>query len=86
MSVLIKGMDMPNNCRECKLTFDDTVDESYWFMRCVWSGHIVEDHGLLPNCPLVSVPTPHGRLIDADAIPIHLFAVDNAPTVIESEE
>ena len=53
-----------------------------------------------PNCPLVEVPVPHGRLIDGDAlqckvddIGLGYYAVlgvtedtiDSAPTVIEAE-
>ena len=53
MSILIKGMKMPKGCDECKL------------------GDIVcgadEDHGWI-ECPLVEVPTPHGRLIEAPEI------------------
>ena len=48
-------------------------------------------------CPLVEVPAPHGRLIDADALDYKLGVSDRdiyvrgvleeeAPTVIEAEE
>ena len=48
------------------------------------------------SCPLVNVPEPHGRLIDADALIYSLGASDediyckytieeDAPTVIEAE-
>ena len=53
------------------------------------------------DCPLVDVPTPHGRLIDADALmecrlePNHYeelkdgyipdYDLDSAPTIIEAE-
>ena len=44
-------------------------------------------------CPLIEVHTPHGRLIDADAIQDYnvetfgqsLLIIDTAPTVIEAE-
>ena len=44
-------------------------------------------------CPLIDIPTPHGRLIDADAIQDYnvetfgqrLLIIDTAPTVIEAE-
>ena len=47
----------------------------------------------LHNCPLIDIPTPHGRLIDADAIQNYnvetfgqrLLIIDTAPTVIEAE-
>lgn len=56
MSVLIKGMEMPKDCVSCR-----------WHER--WGCELT---GIGTNtakgCPLVSIPTPHGRLIDADAI------------------
>ena len=81
MSVLVKGVQMPKNCKECPFLFDNdacyamnkpnamflplvcngSTDEyplnefPYWEKRVDW-------------CPLVEVPTPHGRLIDADAL------------------
>ena len=57
---------------------------------------------LVNDCPIIDVPTPYGRLIDADALrfeiekyfaglPIQghydmLKLVDEAPTIIEAEE
>lgn len=57
MSVLIKDMDMPRGCAACPLwarcyeVF--AAQERFIDERPEW-------------CPLVEVPTPHGRLIDAD--------------------
>ena len=93
MSVLIKGMEMPKSCEKCPFCIvnrhdrgDDSLcrlinKEVFTFMR-----------SLPQDCPLVPVP-PHGRLIDADALPrfggrkglIHSADVDNAPTIIEAE-
>lgn len=61
MSVLIKGMKMPKTCTMC------------WFSPIcpVWVKEVSRHKGYddrLPNCPLVEIPTPHGRLIDADAL------------------
>lgn len=65
MSILIRGMDMPKKCNECKFCWD-SIGERFCFLN----GHImfdikseIEKH---PDCPLVEVPK-HGRLIDADA-------------------
>lgn len=56
MSVLVKGMEMPKDCVSCR-----------WHAR--WGCEIT---GIVTNiaqgCPLIEVATPHGRLIDADAI------------------
>jgi hypothetical protein len=61
MSVMIKGMDMPESCLKCPFTYegDCTADagltDVYLFLT--------EHH---PDRPLSELPTPHGRLIDAD--------------------
>ena len=61
MSVLIKGMKMPKNCCYCAL--------GIYEYPCNFTNqeHLWED-GRPPDCPLIEVPTPHGRLIDADSL------------------
>lgn len=66
MSLIIKGMEMPKNCMECDLHFTARgLDE-----ECIFSNDTVEDctERRLYRCPLVEIPTPHGRLIDADRL------------------
>lgn len=69
MSVLIKGMEMPVDCRDCPF-------EMYYMncgeTKCRATGKILADfykpipfEGRAEECPLVDVP-PHGRLVDAD--------------------
>ena len=65
MSILIKGMEMPQKCGQCKLYHAEhpmhcmaveghrTVDAPYGMPRPDW-------------CPLVEIPTPHGDLVDRD--------------------
>jgi len=59
MSILIKGMEIPGSCVECGVE---------WCER--WKGLIIAGMSIAKarpsDCPLVEVPTPHGRLIDAD--------------------
>ena len=65
MSVVIKGMKMPNNCDECPCYYET---EGAWRNECEVLGkeYIASDNR--PEwCPLVELP-PHGRLIDADAL------------------
>ena len=68
MSILIKGMDMPTNCGDCKA----------FVCYRQWAGDVGDCFcGITKNdakakeknadCPLTPVP-PHGRLIDADAL------------------
>lgn len=62
MSVLIKGMKMPERCEGC-LMYRHNAEYDYAY--CCISSVNVLGHGnaRLNNCPLVEVPTPHGRLI-----------------------
>lgn len=72
MSVMIKGMNFPKNCMECDLHFTARgLDE-----ECIFSNDTVEDctERRLYRCPLVEIPTPHGRLIDADKL---VWFIDN---------
>ena len=72
MSVLIKGMEMPESCFQC--WFLHVINPGYFY--CFASGEEFEENfaihkGRYKDCPLVEVPTPHGRLIDADALGGH---------------
>lgn len=89
MSLLIKGMDMPIDGKEIHLRIDSHGE--------------VYVYNTYPTmiCKAVEVPTPHGRLIDADmainklaenkseAFSKHqvwmMFSKHGAPTVIEKE-
>lgn len=91
MSILIKGMERPESCWDCRYIC------GFWHPNKHKTDRPTE-------CPLVPVQ-PHGRLIDADELEekhrelayelrganydFHITAkawVDNAPTVIEAEE
>ena len=62
MSILIKGMEMPHNCEECGLT--SHRPEGLGLCHIL---HKQCNYDTRPkDCPLVEVPEPHGRLIDAD--------------------
>ncbi|MDC9367129.1 hypothetical protein [Clostridioides difficile] len=68
MSVLIKGMEMPKNCKECMFADMDDVDFDYELYCTANKKYADLDMYDLPiggGCPLIEVP-PHGRLIDAD--------------------
>ena len=108
MSVLVRGMEMPTSCTRCIFSGWSNL---YQF-RCVLqkdepvlydcrhdkSIAVVMD-GRADKCPLVPIP-PHGRLIDADALPwekqgllaadedwaIPCSVIENAPTIIPAEE
>ena len=102
MSVLIKGMEMPKSCAECR-----------FYGEYCWAKGDENRYSKLP-CPLVPIP-PHGDLIDRDdlskrlnklcdrvcqyskaqrsvmcgACPLgdgFIVVEDDAPTIIEAEE
>ena len=67
MSVIVRGMEMPKTCCDCPIFVDGGYDS--------WCGitdnSMAENEALTkrnPNCPLVEIPTPHGRLGDLDAL------------------
>lgn len=66
MSVMIKGMQLPSECSECLFScYDISVGEP---AQCIVLGEHSARYSRLKNCPLVEIPTPHGRLVDADAL------------------
>lgn len=90
MSLLIKGMDMPKACRKCPFHNASicTAKGSPVSLQIYLDGKKPFD------CPLVEIPTPHGRLIDADSLPLKDMDkanypsnyIKSAPTIIEAEE
>lgn len=89
MSILIKGMDMPEHCYECLLRqgnccllLYEAVPPTVPLKR-------------LADCPLVEIPTPHGDIKDINTVEDELDErcgqlsaeiVRNAPTILEAEE
>lgn len=90
MGVYIK-MEMPRSCDGCRFS------NGY---ICYASGLMTDDNDYIlnehtdakrhSNCPLIEIPTPHGRLIDADRIEVIASAPRGisieAPTLIEPEK
>ena len=66
MGVFIKGMEMPKSCWRC--TLSQLYEKPRVMLVCKITHEEVLRYKIDSNCPLVEVPTPHGRLIDADAI------------------
>ena len=99
MSVIVKGMEMPNKCCECNIRYE---------MFCPLLHRFIADEGRRHNCPLGEVPEQHGRLGDLDAVAKQidyianldwnkqvgasggmlaaLEVVEDAPTIIPAEE
>ena len=99
MGVYIKGMKMPKECRECYLLeYYEYLGEtqcSITRMMLAEREKPISFDGRPSWCPLVEVPEPHGRLIDADALDYKLgasdrdiyvkYTLEEEPTVIEAE-
>lgn len=89
MSVLIKGIEMPENCTRC-----DYIGLNVAIGCPVMSG----TNGRATDCPLIALPDKHGRLVDADALELDadyddgdywaysVAQVYSAPTIVESED
>ena len=81
MSIILKGIDIPKDDEEI------TIEISKDGLR-VYSTHLKE-----ADVEAIQIPTPHGRLIDADDIYIGRWDIDsdlaeqiqNAPTILEAE-
>lgn len=110
MSILIRGMEMPTSCDKCRFCVNGFTDDAPMYECAVQSEDIVsvlvESDGkpfdFRPDwCPLVDIPTPHGRLIDADRLDCLSWCdtggcfedgvlwvvnkIDELPTIIEAE-
>ena len=70
MSIIVKGMKMPDDCPVCPLAHWNKLDS---FTGCelikrYFDKADMETRGRPSFCPLVELPAEHGRLIDADAL------------------
>lgn len=72
MSVLVKDMEMPKDCRECCMAEYHINTGKTWCKPA--DGLLAVNFKPIPFegrpdwCPLVEVPNKHGRLIDADEL------------------
>lgn len=98
MSVLIKGIKMPEHCGQC-FAYDTTYRVCNLYFMGIPNRMTSLEHR--PEwCELVELP-PHGRLIDADALPWEnqglmltdpedewglAWDIEHAPTIIPAEE
>lgn len=94
MGVYIAAMDLPKECIECQ--FD--IPDKDGYPRCVILHRFIIDGNTFSNCPLVEIKTPHGRLIDEDALIDDLIeqkipfnarineSIIITPTILEAEE
>ncbi len=67
MSVIVEGMKMPVMCSYCKFR-EPFIDSAYCHLAEMDMEYEESDNCRHPNCPLVEIPTPHGRLGDLDKL------------------
>ena len=91
MAVLIKGMKMPENCWDCSLLNAKSCPCKNYASALEYT---TARH---PGCPLVEVPEPHGRMIEAERLK-EVFhrnvasgeafdqLIDIAPTIVPASE
>ena len=94
MSLLIKNAEIPMHCAMCGFhgaMGDPMISQHFCKVTGVNILNPYKDR--LNNCPLIPVPEPHGRLIDADALCEGRVSNDNvviyakcAPTIIPASE
>ena len=83
MSVIVKGMGMPETCVDC-----DMCEYSICAITNTYCGARYTKRNF--DCPLLPLPDEHGRLIDADkllkdsGLASHTW-IDKAPTVVPAE-
>ena len=77
MSVIVKGMEMPENCMSCPFP---SVGVDWYYCYCPGvdgKAYDFEQSKTVPDdCPLIALPDKHGRLVDADAMCNDLATVD----------
>ena len=100
MSLIIKGMELSKSCDSCDLIqSDDEGLEAHCPLSPYYRWCGTPPDYRPEGCRLERIPTPHGRLIDADYLKKTIESiyggalwtfdcfeiVDEAPTIIEAE-
>ncbi len=93
MSFLVTNRSIPTGCIDCWFKYDCTESVLLW--------RVPVTPARSPDCPLLPVPEPHGRLVDADALKAFAYErqketgiaccvdaldISLAPTIIPAEE
>ena len=69
MSTVIKGLSMPKNCLLCPCCVGEGIGAGrQHYCQAIDDEPCVSETYRPKNCPLIEIPTPHGRLIDADEL------------------
>lgn len=101
MSVIVKGMEMPNACCHCPCS--DSAGCAVTG-RAMTTGEMAGELGDIDDCPLHPLPEKHGRIVDVgplevvayslsdhegesfdDGVEFILEKLDALPTIVEEE-
>ena len=94
MGIYLPNMEMPKTCWDCACSiYYEIQDKAMCDITDETLDYILWKRERRPNCPLIEIPTPHGRLIDADKLVRNTIynkyitetILSSAPTVIEAE-
>ena len=91
MSIILKGIDMPKSCGKCEFNYNLEGGSYEWWECVILHDDINQFDTRRTDCPLIEIPTPHGRLIDETKINDALLRDDgrqfdtDAPTILEAE-
>ena len=98
MSILIKGVEKPKDCRHCRFLSKTSISSDCKFLTVDYYCDVLVKWKGETDCPLIELP-PHGDLIDRDVLTsvtemvngefktyYEKFEIDDAPTIIEAEE
>jgi hypothetical protein len=81
MAFLIEGREMPKNCMSCYS--NNTHVYIHMLIGCPYIKEAFHNYNLKkerhPDCPLIEVPEPHGRLGDLDKLEKMFADIDSAP-------
>ena len=81
-SIIVRGMDKPESCGKCFFR-DGIFCKAKNYKRI---SYVALDGKIEIWCPLIEVPTPHGRLIDADFEEQHYTSMTTNPTPDVTEQ
>lgn len=69
MSILVKGMKFPKNCLLCPCCAGEGIGVGrQYYCQAIDDEPKVSEEYRPKDCPIVGIPAPHGRLIDADKL------------------
>lgn len=88
MSVMIRGMKMPEDCPVCPLAHWNKLDcfTGCELIKRYFDKEDMETRGRPSFCPLVELPAQHGRLIDAYELAIEILKLQKYRFSIEDPE